>query len=274
MKNILVPIDFSIFAISAAKTAAAIVSKSGGNIHLLNLIDIPVGWQKQPVSVQQGYPVLENRLVEAEIKMEKFAKLAFFKNCNVITHVLGGVAFEQIVIFAKSKKMDLIVMGIHGKGETEDKFIGSTAQRVIRTATCPVLSVKRGFNLGRVNKFLFASNFEENISSAMTVVKDLAIDFGANVDLAYINTPGYFVDDQTMEFRMKKFTEAHKKLKFNRVIHNSNEKEEGILQCAKKRHANIIAMVTHLRTVEPSYLISGTDGVLFHSKVPVLSFII
>jgi nucleotide-binding universal stress UspA family protein len=273
MKNILVPVDFSIYSISAAKTAVSIATKSGGTVHLLHLTDLPVRFGEKTIAEQQEYPQLEARLVEANMKLEKFAKQLFFKNCKVISHVEGGVAFEQINLFAQRNKITLIVMGVHGAGESEQRFIGSTAQRVQRTAPCPVLGVKKSFNLGKIKKILFASDFSEDVSPALNTVKDLADQFGANIDLAYVNTPGHFVDDFTMETRMLKFTTSQKKVKFHNIIHNSHEKVEGILQCAEKRNANLIAMVTHFRNQKASYLVSVTDSVLFHSKLPVMSFI-
>lgn len=274
MKNILVPIDFSPYSLSAAKAAAAIAHKCGSNVHLLHIADIPVGWDKQSVAQQQKYPLFEDRLVESEMKLDKFAKLPIFKNCNVGTNVQGGVTFEQINIFAKRNKMTLIVMGVHGAGESEFKFIGSTAQRVIRTAPCPVLGVKKNFNLGGLKKILFASDFDEDVRPFVNTIKNLAYDFGANIDFAHINTASHFVDDNTMQARMKNFVIAQKRVKFHTVIQNNNEKEEGILECAKKRNANMIAMVTHLRRQKSSYLAGVAESVLFHSKLPVLSFVI
>ncbi len=273
MKNILVPIDFSAYSLAAARIAAAIASKTQGEIHLLHLTDIPVGWNQQSVEIQQEYPMLEGRLVEANIKIEKFSKQVFLKNCKVFTHVQGGVAFEQISLFAKRNKANLIVMGVHGAGESDAKFIGSTAQRVLRTATCPVLGVKKDYNLGTLKKLLFASDFVEEAGPAINIMKNLAQDMGANIDLAYINTPGHFVDDITVEKRMAKFDIIQNKVKFHHVIQNSNEKVEGILHCAQKRNANLIAMVTHLRAHKASYLLGVTESVLFHSTIPVLSFI-
>ncbi len=273
MKDILVPIDFSIYSLSAAKTAAAIATKSGANIHLLHITDLPVGWDSQPLSVQQKFPVLEERLVKAKVKIDKFGKLPAFKNCNIISHVLGGVPFEQINIFAQRHKVSLIVMGVHGAGDSDLKFIGSTAQKVMRNSSTPVLGVKKDFNLGSLKKILFVSDFTENVSPAITILKDLASDFSATIDLAYINTPHGFADDTTVEARIRKFTPQQKKVKFNTVIQNSIEKEEGILECAKKRNANMIAMVTHLRRQKAVYLLGVTETVLFRSKLPVLSFI-
>lgn len=274
MKNILVPIDFSPYSVSASKTAASVAAKSGGRIHLLHLLsDVPVNWDNLPVAKQQDYPILEGKLVEAKIKLERFSRQPFFKNCDVIFHVQGGVAFEQINLFAKKNKIDLIVMGAHGDGESELKFIGSTAQRVIRAASCPVLSVKKNYNSGSFKKIMFASDFNPEVKSAMNSVKNLASTLGANIDLAYINTPGHFQDDNTMDARMQKFIVKPSQVKFHTVVQNSNSREEGILECASKRKADMIALVTHLRTHKPSYLISTAETVLLHSNVPVLSFV-
>ena len=72
MKDILVPIDFSPYSLSAAKTAAAIALKCCSHVHLLHIADIPLGWDKQSIAQQQKHPILEGRLVEAETKLEKF----------------------------------------------------------------------------------------------------------------------------------------------------------------------------------------------------------
>lgn len=274
MKNILVPIDFSAYSLSAAKAAVTIARKTGGNIHLLHLAKIPVGWNKVAVSVQQKYPQLEYTLVDAKIKLEKFSKQAIFKDRNIFTYVNGGVPFEQIVLFAKKNKIDLIVMGVHGTGDTELKYIGSTAQKVIRMAHCPVLGVKKNYTFGSIKKILFASDFDEDISPMVNIIKNLASDLGANIDLAYVNTAGHFTDDATTEERMKQFTIVQKRVKFHHVIQTSAEKDAGILTCAKKRNAQIISMATHLRKQKAGYLVGVTESVLFHSRLPVLSFVI
>ena len=274
MKNILVPIDFSAYSISAAKTAASLAAKSEGRIHLLHLLpEAPVNWDNLSVAKQQDYPKLEGKMVEAKIKLERFSRQPFFKDCDVIFHVQGGVAFEQIALFAKKYKMDLIVMGAHGDGESELKFIGSTAQRVIRSASIPVLSVKKNYNPGSIKKIMFASDFNPEVKPAVNTVKNLASILGANMDLAYINTPGHFHDDNTMEARMQKFVVKGGQIKFSTVIQNNNNREEGILECVDKRKADMIAIVTHLRTHKPSYQIGTAETVLLHSNVPVLSFV-
>ena len=68
MKNILIPIDFSVFSTSAAKTGAYIAKKTGAYVHLLNIASAPEDWEKISVSQQRKYPEIEQNMAEAEIK--------------------------------------------------------------------------------------------------------------------------------------------------------------------------------------------------------------
>ncbi len=274
MKNILVPVDFSTYAMSAARSAAAIASRTGGTIHLLNIADIPVGWEHLPVSEQLKYPDLKRNLDESKAKIDKFAKLTILKDCKVISHVRGGVASEQLNLYADPNKISLMVMGAHGAGESDAKFLGSTAQRVVRTANCPVLSVKKGFSLDTLGNILFASDFDEDVTAIIPYLKNLAAAFGATIYFGYINTPGRFVDDHTMESRFQKVMKGLKGDQYKTIIQNSNEKEDGILDCAKRIKAGMIVMATHLRKQKPSYQVGVTESVLFKSSVPVMSFVL
>lgn len=56
--------------------------------------------------------------------------------------VLKGIPYDEIVNFAEKEKIDIIVMGTHGKKGIERLFFGSTAERVVRIAPCPVMTVR------------------------------------------------------------------------------------------------------------------------------------
>ena len=61
---------------------------------------------------------------------------------GVAHEVLTGPAASEIVEYARSHDMDLIVMGTHGRRGLSHLLMGSVAERVLRTAHCPVLTVK------------------------------------------------------------------------------------------------------------------------------------
>lgn len=271
MKKILVPIDFSHFSLNAAKTAVFMAKKTHADIHLLHVVSGPGDWHHLPPHVQQEYPQVEARIVEAEIRMEKLTKDPMFGDCEVTSHVEGGVIYDQIVKFAKLWKMNLIVIGAHGAGETDQLFIGSTTQRVIRMANCPVLSVKKDIELKSIQRILFVSDFEEDVTYALYTVKELAAITHAEVDLLFVNTPGTFSNTEAAEKRMAKYIPDDKSLTFSPFIYDDFDKETGMLNFIKRRRPDLVAMVTHGRKGKPAYYMSVTDTLLFHADVPVLS---
>ena len=62
---------------------------------------------------------------------------------TLATHLLVGKPYAEIIRYAEINEIDLIVLGIRGHGMVEDILMGSTTDRVIRRAPCPVLSVCR-----------------------------------------------------------------------------------------------------------------------------------
>lgn len=273
MKNIVVPIDFSAYSQSAAKTGVFLAQKTGAQLHLLHIVNAPADWNRMSVKAQQQYPEIESRMVEAEIKLDTLAEGSLFKNVETQTHVYAGIAYDQIVQFAKTYSMDLVIMGAHGAGESGGLFIGSTAQRVIRMASCPVLSVKKDHPLNSVKNILFPSDFEEDTISNLNTIKNLAGYLRSAVNVLFVNTPNNFVDSETTERRMTKFIPAQKEVKFNAFVYNDFEKEKGILRFSESKKIDMIAMVTHKRKSKPNYLLGITETILFHSSIPVLSII-
>lgn len=275
MKNILVPVDFSPYSLSAAKSAAKIAAKTKGRIHLLHLIpEMPVTWSRQSDNERHAFPKLEKKYTDALSALEKFSKNTFFKDCQLFPQVQGGVVFEQIERYIKNHNIDLVVIGAHGSDDKELRFIGSTAQRVLRNVNCAVLSVKKDTYLKDLKKIVFVSDFEEHIAPALHAVKNLAYDFKADIDLVHINTPSHFEDDSIVEKRIKKYVSSKKGTTIQPFIENNQEREVGILYAANKHKADIIAMATHARAHKATYLMSTTETILFHSNLPVLSFVL
>ena len=64
--------------------------------------------------------------------------------CTVETVLAIGKPYREILRIAAEQQSDLIVMGIHGRGAADLLFFGSTAQHVVREATCPVLTLRTG----------------------------------------------------------------------------------------------------------------------------------
>jgi nucleotide-binding universal stress UspA family protein len=64
--------------------------------------------------------------------------------CTVETIVATGKPYREILRIAEQLRSDLIVIGIHGRGAADLLFFGSTAQHIVRRASCPVLTLRKG----------------------------------------------------------------------------------------------------------------------------------
>jgi nucleotide-binding universal stress UspA family protein len=75
-------------------------------------------------------------------KVEEWASRATDDGCKVATLMRVGTPYQEIVATANEEDVDLIVMATHGRGEVHRLLVGSVADKVIRLAPCPVLTVK------------------------------------------------------------------------------------------------------------------------------------
>lgn len=146
VQRVITPIDFSDNSKMIAESAAFLAGKFGAEMYLVFVVQNFEDYSGFFVP-QMSLPNLEGELVEgAETKMEEFCKeLQAVCDKSGVTGVhhrvfLGDVA-EQIVDFAAEIQCDLIVMGTHGYKGLEKIMFGSVADKVVRAAHCPVLTI-------------------------------------------------------------------------------------------------------------------------------------
>ena len=146
--HILVPTDFSEPSDSALEYARVLAAKFGASLHLLHVVEGPLASGPFGTEVFVTQPAaLERELFEnAKAKLEHRRISAMHPGQNAATEIVGGVTARAIVDYAVSRGMDLIVMGTHGRSGLPHLVMGSVAEKVVRHARCPVLTV-RGLGL-------------------------------------------------------------------------------------------------------------------------------
>lgn len=140
-RNILVPTDLSEGAEEALDYACELARLFGATIHLVNVIGIP------SLGVPELGVALTSTVIDQIIRDNQAAldKLAEQKRCNTqLGEVLlrTGDAREVINQAAREVSADLIVMGTHGRRGVSRALLGSVTETVVRTAPCPVLTVR------------------------------------------------------------------------------------------------------------------------------------
>jgi nucleotide-binding universal stress UspA family protein len=133
---ILVPTDFSYAADRALSYAVQLARRQRARIALLHVVAPAVVSDAFLTSIRTDLPQL------AELSGEHLARLARRMGIRPKHQtVKTGHAAEEILHFAEEVEADLIVIGSRGHGAFERMLIGTTAERVVRQARCPVLVV-------------------------------------------------------------------------------------------------------------------------------------
>ncbi len=139
IQKILVPIDFSLFskiAVDKALKIAAEVSAELSFLHVVRIESHPEFYNISAGSILKDNPKLKKHIIDNMMSITKLREdQAQYK-------VLEGRAHQQIAQYAQKHSIDLIVMPTRGMSELEHLILGSTTERVVRIAKCPVLTVR------------------------------------------------------------------------------------------------------------------------------------
>lgn len=142
-KNILVPYDGSNYSTHAFKTALDIAKKYNSKITVISCLDTDVGhaWYGFDSRVDTAILKKQKKLVENDVKkfQELVKKTKVPYSFQIIT--TSSIA-KSIISFSRAKKIDLIVMGSHGRKGVSKLLLGSVANAVSQQSACPVLILK------------------------------------------------------------------------------------------------------------------------------------
>lgn len=139
--KILVPVDFSPHSSEAIRVASDLASKYAGSVSLVYV------WQPVNYSLPEGYVLytanqLTDLLQRFEKELQTAKQLALEAGAKQVdTKLLEGTPASEIVSHAEKGGYNLIVMGTHGRTGVSHALLGSVAEKVVRKAPCPVLSV-------------------------------------------------------------------------------------------------------------------------------------
>ena len=142
LKTILFPTDFSQGARAAMDHAISLAQDYKAKLILLYVIqDISIAEWYIPSSLSVS-DLIEDMQKSAWKEMDKWGEEAAAKVRDVEKLVVRGIPFVEIIRTSKEKNADLLVIGTHGRTGIDHMLFGSTAEKVVRKAACPVLTVR------------------------------------------------------------------------------------------------------------------------------------
>ena len=138
-KTILFATDFSPASELPLEYARSLALRFGATLHLVHVLEEPFPMGSE-VYVAELPEFRERRMQNAQQQLAEIKST--LAGVNVTSEVGIGNPARQIVRLAEDNECDLIVMGTHGRGAVAHLLMGSVAERVVRLASCPVLTVR------------------------------------------------------------------------------------------------------------------------------------
>ncbi|MBS1542427.1 MAG: universal stress protein [Bacteroidetes bacterium] len=270
MKKILVPCDFSDPAVQAFKFACNIARKSGGEILLLHVIELPVLYDTGAVlTFEEAY--LKDRKAEADKNFAKMKEKWAMDIPGFQTMVEYGGAVPVIRKLIHEKKVDLVIIGTHGASGLKEFAIGSNAEKIVRTSEVPVIAIKK--ETPEIKNIIFPTSPDIADEELLKKVKEVQDFFGARLHILFVNTPASFRRDSETRPALEAMAKKFDLRNFSINICNDISEEEGIAAFSKEVMADMVAMRTHGRR-GLAHLATGSiaEDLVNHINCPIWTF--
>lgn len=272
MKKLLVPTDFSTYADAALDFAVHMAQKVDAEILIMHVILTPVNWAKLTREQEKLYPdtleVIKKAKIELSTRKSKISALGL--NVSELLHFSDGK--ERVIQFLSLEKIDMVVMGSHGKYGFKSHVLGSNTYTVLRKSEVPVFIVKPGEVAFSFKKVVLATDFKESSGKAFQVLGDTIRLLGGEIELLYVNTPANFMEDQKIREMGAQFLEKFAFYTHDIHIYSAYNVERGIIQYAKAVNADAVALITHGKTdLQQLFSPSVTENLVTYLDKPVIS---
>ena len=297
IETLLVPTDFSEESLKAVAYARALLNYFPGAVHLVYVHDIDFAYAMP--ALMTSSPLISTEDVERHYRkdLEKLAKQFELPGSKPERHVRTGRAYREICEVASKVDADLIVIATHGRTGLRRLVLGSTAERVVRHAPCPVLVVReterdfleaKGKASLKITRILVPIDFSDSSREGLLYAISFARRFGASLILLhaiqvapFIPAEGHAVHERmpapgvierAARLRARKFL---KKVDFAGVTYQmeiqSGAPAHEICRFAENAAVELIITSTHGQTALAHALIgSVAEHVVRYAHCPVL----
>jgi nucleotide-binding universal stress UspA family protein len=141
-RHILAPTDFSNYSKQAVASALELAKKFGAKLSILHVIELPPYPVEGYVPPSLTATFLEDLERQAAQDLAQLVPEAESAGVEVVRQVAVGSPYRKIIDMAEAEQIDLIMMATAGRTGFSRLVMGSIAERVVRTASCPVLTIR------------------------------------------------------------------------------------------------------------------------------------
>jgi len=277
IKNILVPTDFSVSAGNAFRYAKHLAEVLGATVTVVHVNESIL-----PTSELAITPIadLEINLLTQE-SMEMFVAedntsddgdvQVMVKN-KVKTQTFRGDLVDTLVGLSSAKDASLMVIGTTGLEDFMSKIIGSTSLELANKAHCPVILVPRDAKWQKINKIMYASNYESITPGLIEYVSDFAQFLDATIHFVHISNVNEELEDEGVDVQWNEIFPASNQIEDFEVhsIDGDNKLDE-LKNYAKKHKINMMAFVSKHRNFWDHLMHrSVTENMALSTDIPMM----
>ena len=142
LQKILLPTDFSNYSAAATKYACELATKFDAELHLLHTLETHLASTPSFVMGLDLPKYVSDSKAAAEKSMTSVLDPKWAAGRTVVKAMVEGSPKVEIIAYARKHNIDLIVLATHGRSGLAHVLMGSVAESVVRTAPCPVLTVR------------------------------------------------------------------------------------------------------------------------------------
>lgn len=265
-KTIIVGTDFSKGSYVALELAVDIANKIHADIQLMWICR-----EKMLYTDDQNNYVRNLATQKMDDLCEKYQPQ--LNGTTITPIIMQGKVAPMLAAQADKVKASMIVIGTNGASGFEKYWMGSTAVRIVQEATCPVLSIREGFNFHKsLERILVPLNMSTNSRQKLPVAVKMAKAFGSQINILgqYENTS----QAQTVNIYIKQAETFLQKqnIQYTTEIMQSKSLADDVLSYADTISADLIVISTEQDQVLSSLFIGTTaQQLVHHSLIPILS---
>jgi nucleotide-binding universal stress UspA family protein len=195
-QRILVPVDFSAESLQALHYGCAFARYDRATLDLLHAVEnvAPLTFGGAEVISTVAVQYAEEAESNARAALENLAPQSWTQGLSVERHTVQGATAHTILEHAKSKHVDLICVGTHGRGGVTRMLLGSVAEKIVQRAGCNVLVVRRverdfvkpDSDVPALGRVLVPIDFSERGQKALEEGAGLAARFNAELYLLHV----------------------------------------------------------------------------------------
>jgi nucleotide-binding universal stress UspA family protein len=249
--KILCPTDFSVFSKNALQYAVLLAETENAEITLLHVDEFdvsPLGYFQYHDEEIKKYRDLKSRILKEQLDI--FIRENVPSNIRVNKQIIPGRAYKVIVEEAESKNYDMIVLARRGTTNLSDHLVGSTTERVVRLARCPVFSIPGKFppRSKTIRYILCPTDFSPAANAALSYAISIALMYRSKLYIQHISEIGGEPNIEEIKKKAPRleeiYDEAHR-LDIEYIYDRDIEPNNSIIRFSEDREIDLIVMSTH-----------------------------